>query len=147
MGIRRRRTPYIKVQTLTLMAFQVLPLFLLPYVMLPYAGHNGAFDVGVMKWLADELFPVLSYGQGREYWRAFGFILAWPLFIWNFFTEEPMTLWLIIGFLQTFVAIPAMVYFWARARTAGGSAPAAPWPRRWATPTATRCPTARSGTG
>ena len=30
--------------------------------------------------------------HGREYWRAFGFILAWPLFIWNVFTWKPMTL-------------------------------------------------------
>lgn len=39
--IRRRKTPYVKRQTLTLMAFQVLPLFLLPELILPWLGYNG----------------------------------------------------------------------------------------------------------
>ena len=37
---------------------------------------------------ADNLFPEVNYGHQREYWRAFGFILAWPLFIWNFFHQR-----------------------------------------------------------
>ena len=81
--IRRRRTPYVKWQTLSLMAFQILPLFLLPYVLLPWLGFNGAFDAGLGQSFADEFFPAVDYGSGREYWRAFGFILAWPLFIWQ----------------------------------------------------------------
>jgi thioredoxin reductase/ferredoxin len=41
--MRRRKTPYVRAQTMTLMAIQVVPLFLLPYVILPWAGHNGGF--------------------------------------------------------------------------------------------------------
>ncbi len=117
--MRRRRTPYVKWQTLSLMAFQVLPLFLLPYVLLPWAGHNGAFDGGAGKWFGDQLFPVANYGHGREYWRAFGFVLAWPLFIWNFFTEKPMWMWLAIGSVQTFVLIPLVVRRWGKGAYCG----------------------------
>jgi thioredoxin reductase/ferredoxin len=122
-GIKRmqkRRTPYVKVQTLTLMAVQTVPLFLLPYVVLPWLGHNGWFDQGVGRLLADQLFPVTQWDpQGREYWRAFGFILAWPLFIWNVFTSKPMALWLAICVLQTFVIIPAIVYRWGKGAYCG----------------------------
>ena len=85
--IRRRKTPYVTAQTLSLATIQILPLFLLPYILLPYLGHNGVFDSGVGKSIADALFPVVTYGHGREYWRAFGFILAWPLFVWNVFSS------------------------------------------------------------
>jgi len=113
--IRRRRTPYVTLQTITLAAIQVIPLFLLPYLVLPWMGHNGWFDAGAGRWLADNLFPVTEWdSQGREYWRAFGFILAWPLFIWNFFTYRPMMLWLVIGCVQTFVLIPGIIYFWGK---------------------------------
>jgi thioredoxin reductase/ferredoxin len=122
-GIKRmqkRRTPYVKVQTLTLMAVQTVPLFLLPYVVLPWLGHNGWFDQGVGRLLADQLFPVTQWDpQGREYWRAFGLILAWPLFIWNVFTSKPMALWLAICVLQTFVIIPAIVYRWGKGAYCG----------------------------
>jgi thioredoxin reductase/ferredoxin len=117
--MRRRRTPYVRAQTASLMAFQVLPLFLLPYVLLPWIGHNGAFESGGGKWLGDQLFPVASYGHGREYWRAFGFVLAWPLFIWNFFTERPMWVWLAIGSVQTFVLIPWMIHRWGKGAYCG----------------------------
>jgi thioredoxin reductase/NAD-dependent dihydropyrimidine dehydrogenase PreA subunit len=117
--IRRRRTPYITRQTLALMAFQILPLFLLPYFILPWAGHAGAFDSGLGKTVADHLFPAAGYGHGREYWRAFGFILAWPLFIWNFFTAKPMTWWLVIGAVQTFVIIPLIIRRWGKGAYCG----------------------------
>ncbi|NIS38256.1 hypothetical protein GWN26_06880, partial [Candidatus Saccharibacteria bacterium] len=78
--IRRRKTPYITAQTLTLTAVQVIPLFLLPYFILPYLGHNGFFDSGFLNTIADSLFSEVNYGHGREYWRSFGLILAWPLF-------------------------------------------------------------------
>ena len=87
-GIRRmkkRRTPYVRAQTFTLIGIQVIPLFLLPYILLPYMGYNGCFDAGFGQRFADALFPVVEYGHGREYWRAFGFVLAWPLFLWNVF--------------------------------------------------------------
>ena len=117
--MRRRKTPYVKVQTLTLMAIQCVPLFLLPYIVLPYLGHWGWFDAGVGKTIADNLFPQVSYGHGREYWRAFGFILAWPLFVWNLFTEQPLWWWLAIGFLQTFVIIPLIIYRWGKGAYCG----------------------------
>jgi len=118
--IARRKTPYVKVQTLTLMAFQWLPLFLLPYVVLPWLGHNGAFDGGAGAWLGDQLFPKVDYDpHGREYWRAFGLILAWPLFIWNVFTSQPMTLWLVIGLVQTFVVIPWLVWRYGKGAYCG----------------------------
>ncbi|MEO1235984.1 MAG: NAD(P)-binding domain-containing protein [Planctomycetota bacterium] len=117
--IRRRKTPYIKVQTYTLMAIQVVPLFLLPEIILPVLGAKGAFDAGFGAWLADTFFPEVSYGHGREYWRAYGLILAWPLMAWNWFTHDPIWGWLILGFLQTFVAIPAMIYFWGKGAYCG----------------------------
>ena len=54
--IRRRATPYVTLQTLTLALVQVIPLFLLPYVLLPWAGHNGWFDAGAGRWLADHSY-------------------------------------------------------------------------------------------
>jgi len=118
--INRRKTPYVKVQTLSLIGFQLIPLFLLPYILLPWAGHNGWFDGGFMKSLADSLFPASQWdANGREYWRAFGFILAWPLFIWNVFTEQPMWLWLAISLVQTCVIIPAIIYFYGKGAYCG----------------------------
>lgn len=117
--IRRRRTPYVTLQTATLAAIQILPLFLLPYVLLPWAGNNGWFDASAGRWLADHLFPAADYGHGREYWRASGFILAWPLFIWNVFTERPLTLWLAISVLQTFVLIPWIIRRWGKGAYCG----------------------------
>ncbi len=99
---------------------QWIPLFLLPYLLLPCLGHNGVFDAGFGKTFADNLFPAAdSAAHGREYWRAFGFILAWPLFIWNFFTWKPMSWWLVIGFVQTFVLIPLMVRRWGKGAYCG----------------------------
>lgn len=117
--VRRRRTPYVQWQTASLVAFQVLPLFLLPYIVLPYLGYNGAFDSDWGRYVADALFPVVPYDHGREYWRAFGLILAWPLFVWNAFSGEPMSWWLAISFVQTFVVIPAIVYFWGKGAYCG----------------------------
>jgi thioredoxin reductase/Fe-S-cluster-containing hydrogenase component 2 len=117
--IRRRKTIYTTVQTLSLVSFQVLPLFLLPYVILPTLGYAGAFDSGVLGKIADQLFPQCNYDYGREYWRAFGFILAWPLFIWNVFTSQPMTAWLAISCIQTFVIIPAIVWRWGKGAYCG----------------------------
>ncbi|MBL1218447.1 MAG: 4Fe-4S binding protein [Planctomycetes bacterium] len=120
--MRRRRTQYVRVQTLTLMAVQCIPLFLLPYLLLPWLGNNGWFDSGAHSWLGwigDQLFPVVNYGHGREYWRAFGLILAWPLFFWNVFTSEPLWGWLIISLIQTFVIIPLIVWRWGKGAYCG----------------------------
>jgi len=117
--IRRRKTPYVRAQTYSLLAFQIIPLFLLPYIVLPLMGHNGWFDSGVMKTVGDNLFPIVNYDHGREYWRAFGFVLAWPLFIWNVFTSQPMWWWLAISIVQTFVIIPLIVYRWGKGAYCG----------------------------
>ena len=108
--ILRRRTPYVTAQTLTLMSIQVLPLFLLPEVILPLLGHNGLLPRGV----ADALFPEVTYGHGREYWRAYGLILAWPLDVYNIFTHQPLWAWIAIGFVQTCVLIPLGIYFFGK---------------------------------
>ncbi|MBV9080843.1 MAG: NAD(P)-binding domain-containing protein [Elusimicrobia bacterium] len=117
--IQRRQTPYVRLQTWTLAAFQIIPLFLLPYIILPWLGHAGVFDHGVMGKVADALFPKAGYGHGREYWRAFGFILAWPLFFWNVFTSQPMWTWLTISAIQTFVIIPGIIYVWGKGAYCG----------------------------
>ena len=100
--IRRRRTPYVTAQTLTLLAVQALPLFLLPEILLPWLGHNGWLPQGLL----DALFPAVPGGHGREYWRAYGLVLAWPLQVLNVFTREPLWAWLAIGLAQTCVLLP-----------------------------------------
>ncbi|MCH7549328.1 MAG: NAD(P)-binding domain-containing protein, partial [Candidatus Krumholzibacteriota bacterium] len=113
--IRRRRTPYITLQTSVLMAIQVLPLFILPEILLPWLGKNAWLPQGFL----DALFPVVDYGNGREYWRAYGLILAWPLNVYNVFTNQPLGAWLIIAFVQTFVLIPVIIYFWGKGAYCG----------------------------
>lgn len=110
-GLRRMLrvpTPYVRWQTTSLILVQTVPLFILPYFILPLLGEWGVFETGAGEWLADQLFPI-GDGGDREYWRSVGFILAWPLFIWNVFTPQPNMLWLAIAFLQTFVLIPWLV--------------------------------------
>ncbi len=108
--IRRRKTPYITLQTATLMSIQVLPLFLLPEVILPQLAYHGLLPRGFL----DALFPVVDYGHGREFWRAYGLILAWPLNVYNIFTRDPLWWWIWIGILQTLVLIPLGIYFFGK---------------------------------
>ena len=129
--IRRRRTPYVTLQTTVLILVQVVPLFLLPEIILPWLGYNGWFDRGVGKTVADHLFesyiPADQYaahqwpiwGHPRAYWRAYGFILAWPLMVYNVFTDAPLMWWLVIAFLQTFVIIPALIWRWGKGAYCG----------------------------
>lgn len=111
--IRRRQTPYIKVQTLTLMIIQCVPLFILPQLLLPWAGNNGWFENGVLGWIGNQFFP------NESYWRAYGFVLAWPLFVWNVFTPDPIWGWLILSIVQTFVIIPLMIRRWGKGAYCG----------------------------
>ena len=114
--IQRRKTPYITWQTTTLAAIQVVPLFLLPEIFLPYLGGNELLPAGLL----DGLFPESDWAtHGREYWRAYGFILAWPLLVYNVFTHDPLFWWLAICFVQTFVLIPGMIYFWGKGAYCG----------------------------
>jgi thioredoxin reductase/ferredoxin len=113
--IRRRATPYITAQTWTLMAIQVLPLFILPEILLPWLGRNGLLPQGFL----DALFPEVTYGNGREYWRAYGFVLAWPLNVYNVFTDRPLPWWLVIAVVQTLVAIPLLIRYWGKGAYCG----------------------------
>jgi polyferredoxin len=108
--IRRRRTPYVTVQTATLMAIQVVPLFLLPEIILPWLNYHGFLPAGI----ADALFPQVTYGHGREFWRAYGLILAWPLNVYNVFTAHPLPAWLWICGVQTLLLIPLGIYFFGK---------------------------------
>ncbi|MGE3164774.1 MAG: NAD(P)-binding domain-containing protein [Planctomycetota bacterium] len=130
LRIRRRKTPYVTIQTTCLFLVQLLPLFLLPEIVLPWMGYHGWFESGWGQKVADQLFPLYGghvdspllapdWGHPRAYWRAYGFILAWPLFVYNFFTATPMTGWLIVGSVQTFVIIPLLVYFWGKGAYCG----------------------------
>jgi len=118
--MRRRKTPYVRLQTTTLAAIQVIPLFLLPYVLFPWMGANGAFtNGGFGEWFG---MTFLSNGPGTEpdqYWRAFGFILAWPLFVYNVFTEAPLWGWLAVSCAQTFVIIPLIIWRWGKGAYCG----------------------------
>ena len=113
--IRRRKTPYVTAQTLCLVAIQVFPLFLIPEIILPLLDAHGLLP----RALADALFPAVNYGHGREFWRAYGLILAWPLDVYNIFTHQPLWWWIGIGFVQTFVLIPLAVYFYGKGAYCG----------------------------
>jgi len=120
--IRRRPTPYVKWQTVVLICTQCIPLFIFPEIILPWMGRNGFFEPGhPLRWLADHLFE--SYdgqlGHERAYWRAYGFVLAFPLNVYNVFTDQPMWLWLGICFLQTFVIIPLLIFRWGKGAYCG----------------------------
>ena len=110
--MRKRPSPYIRKQTWCLFWIQAIPLFLLPYWILPWLGAQGIFDAGFGEMVADALFP--GAGEGREYWRAFGLILAWPLFFWNIFTEQPLMVWCVISLIQTFVLLPWAIHRWGK---------------------------------
>ncbi|MFN7973288.1 MAG: NAD(P)-binding domain-containing protein [Acidobacteriota bacterium] len=126
LRIRRRKTPYVKLQTLSLFLVQLFPLFLLPEVILPWMGYNGYFNHGFLKTAADHLFELYvspddwaagnwpDWGHPRAYWRAYGFILAWPLMVYNVFTSAPISWWIAISFVQTFVIIPLLIYFYGK---------------------------------
>jgi NosR/NirI family transcriptional regulator, nitrous oxide reductase regulator len=61
----------------------------------------------------------VSYGHGREFWRAYGLILAWPLDVYNVFTAQPLGWWLAIAGVQTLVLIPLGVYFFGKGAYCG----------------------------
>ncbi|MCF3649065.1 NAD(P)-binding domain-containing protein [Synoicihabitans lomoniglobus] len=130
--IRRRRTPYVRRQTIALMLVQWLPLFVLPEVVLPWAGYNEVFSGGGVgesvgdalfeKYVSPDAYAVELWpenGHPRAYWRAYGFILAWPLNVYNVFNGSPHWWWIGIGFFQTCVLIPWMVYRWGKGAYCG----------------------------
>ena len=127
LRVRRRKTPYVAVQTSSLFLIQLFPLFLLPELLFPYLGYNGFFhSSGALAGLGADLFPSYAadwsspeWGHTRAYWKAYGLILAWPLNVWNVFEGAPNTAWLVISFLQTFVLIPLLVLRWGKGAYCG----------------------------
>ena len=120
--IKRRNTPYVTWQTLSLMVVQWVPLFLLPELILPWMGRNDFFIQGAyLRPAADLFFESYDGGIGveRAYWRSYGFILAWPLMVYNWFTSQPMLGWLALGAIQTFVIIPLMIRRWGKGAYCG----------------------------
>lgn len=105
-GVRRmlrHKTRYVTLQTTSLILFQTLLLFLLP-VFLPTLAERGY----VPQWLIEQAFPDGSY------WRVFGFVLAYPLFIYNVLTDQPIFFWLILSLVQTFLLLPLLIYFYGK---------------------------------
>jgi thioredoxin reductase/polyferredoxin len=107
--IRRRKTPYVRLQTWVLMAIQVIPLFLLPQMLLPWLDANGWLP----GWIERTFFP------GQSWWRAYGLVLAWPLFFWNLASAQPIWGWLVISLLQTGVIIPLLIRRWGKGAYCG----------------------------
>jgi NosR/NirI family transcriptional regulator, nitrous oxide reductase regulator len=117
-GMRRmyvKPTRYIKRQTWSLILIQAFPLFLLPEIILP-AMHQANI---VHPWLIENLFPPSTPGSEPTFWRAYGLILAWPLFISNLVYGLPTTAWLVISLVQTFVLIPLIVLKWGKGAYCG----------------------------
>lgn len=111
-GFRRihvNPTGYIRRQTYALMAIQVVPLFILPVFVFPALGAHGLLG----GWVMTNVFP------GESYWRAYGFVLAWPLFIYNLATGQPTVFWLVVGLIQTFAIIPWLNYRWGKGAYCG----------------------------
>jgi ferredoxin len=124
--IRRRQTPYVLRQTVTLITVQWIFLLLLPHIVLPWAGRNGYFERGQsLRWIADQLFERTDgfFGHERAYWRAYGFIFPFPLNVHNVFTDRPMWTWLAISALQALVAIPLVVRRWGKGGFCGWLCP------------------------
>lgn len=114
-GLRRMKlnpTRYIKIQTWTLISIQVLPLFVLPEFVFPFLGSTDALG-------AKDGFILTQVFPGESYWRSYGFILAWPLFLSNLYSSSVTTFWLIFSFIQTFVFIPYIVYRWGKGAYCG----------------------------
>ncbi|GBF38453.1 NAD(P)-binding domain-containing protein [Leptospira johnsonii] len=105
-GIRRmwvRPTQYIKLQTITLILIQIFPLFLLPEIILPFLGDKGLLGPS-NGFLLTQVFP------DGAYWKAYGFVLAWPLNMGVLYDGGITTFWLVYGFLMSFGLIPYLVY-------------------------------------
>ncbi|GAB4288974.1 MAG: hypothetical protein Kow0098_06620 [Ignavibacteriaceae bacterium] len=114
-GLRRMKmkpTKYIKYQTWALILIQALPLFILPEFVFPFLGKIGALG-GKDGFILTQVFP------GESYWRSYGFILAWPLFLSNMYSSSPTTFWVVFSFIQTFVFIPYIVYRWGKGAYCG----------------------------
>ncbi len=114
-GLRRikvKKTKYIKYQTWTLILIQALPLFILPEFIFPFLGNAGLLG-NAHGFIMSQVFPHHSY------WRSYGFILAWPLDLFNLYNGNITAFWLIFSIIQTFVIIPYIVYRWGKGAYCG----------------------------
>jgi thioredoxin reductase/ferredoxin len=114
-GLRRinmKPTRYIKLQTWSLILIQALPLFIFPEFLFALLGKIGALG-GKDGFMLTQVFP------GESYWRSYGFILAWPLFMSNLYSSNVTTFWLIFSIAQTFIFIPYIVYRWGKGAYCG----------------------------
>jgi len=111
-GIKRiiaKKNTYITKQTISLIFFQVFLLFLLPQYILPWTVEHKLLP----QWLEQNAFPDGSY------WRVYGFILAYPLFIYNVLTYQPVMFWLVVSIIQTFIIIPILIYYFGKGAYCG----------------------------
>jgi ferredoxin len=111
-GLRRmhiKPTGYVKGQTWTLIAVQAVFLFLLPVFVFPALGEHGLLS----DWVMENVFP------GGSYWRSFGLVLAWPLFLYNLASGQPVLFWLVLSVVQSFVILPYLVYRWGKGSFCG----------------------------
>lgn len=114
-GIRRiivRRTQYILYQTLSLIFVQVFFLFLLPELILPALGDLGYLG-NPEGYIRREIFP------NDAYWKAYGFILAWPLSMGVLYDGGITNFWLGYGLLFSFGFIPLLVYKYGKGAYCG----------------------------
>jgi len=119
-GIRRMKrkpTRYIRLQTWTLIFFQVITLWILPTMLIPWLGSIGLIPA----WFKTQVLMVGadSYLTGGNCWRAYGLVLAWPLFPFLFLEQNPTTFWLIFGSFQSFVLIPWLIYHYGKGAYCG----------------------------
>jgi len=91
---------------------QVFTLFLLPEYIFPFLGKIGALG-GSDSFVMAQVFP------SQSYWRSYGFILAWPLNLYNLYNGDITTFWLVFSIVQTFVLIPLIVYKWGKGAYCG----------------------------
>src|SRR5262249_5355991 len=101
--------PYIRKQTIVLFLIQALPLFVIPCFVLPFMDDRGWLPM----WVQVNVFPYKSY------WRVIGFALPWPLVIYNVISDQPIWFWVIMTVLQTFVIVPAVIYYWGKGAICG----------------------------
>jgi NosR/NirI family transcriptional regulator, nitrous oxide reductase regulator len=111
-GVKRmidKPYPYIRKQTISLFLIQALPLFFIPTFVLPYMDNQG----WIPQWILDNVFPYKSF------WRLIGFVLPWPLVIYNVLNDQPVWFWIITSIIQTFILVPVAVRYFGKGAICG----------------------------
>ena len=117
LRIKRKPTNYVKLQTITLILIQIIPLWILPTLLVPWLGHIDLLP----SWFKTQVLMVDSttYLTGSNCWRIYGLVLAWPLFPFIWLDCNVTSFWLIYGILQTFIIIPSLIYFYGKGAYCG----------------------------